>query len=191
MLNGEEVTGFSLSGLLSVTKCYPLFSNFIENQLLHGLSFKQSSGPEHLLADLMKADGKYQHSVRTSKLLKIFTLMKDILLRDEAHKLDSLLECMALPKLSHDLFLKIVRICLKNQCASDISEFNVQRSRFCNKLMDLTDTELGYEAQVSDLLYDFLLETHPIGRLFSISVGNSIDDWIKVKSGTIGDVIDV
>jgi hypothetical protein len=33
---GEEVTGFSLSGLMSVWKSYPLLLNFLQNQSSHG-----------------------------------------------------------------------------------------------------------------------------------------------------------
>lgn len=33
---GTEVTGFSISGLLSVWKSYPLLHNFLENQQSHG-----------------------------------------------------------------------------------------------------------------------------------------------------------
>jgi len=47
---GKEITGFSIPGLLSVWKSYPLLMNFLENQAHHGWMLPEDRHPSLILA---------------------------------------------------------------------------------------------------------------------------------------------
>lgn len=76
--NGVEITPFSFSGLKETWKRYYLYSNFIENQQLHGW-LKQDGDPELLLGKMMQLRKKWSQASRSIKLYQIFTLLRDVL----------------------------------------------------------------------------------------------------------------
>jgi hypothetical protein len=68
---GEEVTGFSIGGLLSVWKRYSLLHNYLTTQLHHGWTLEISRHPE-LISAIYKLLGKPAQSERVVKLYMVF-----------------------------------------------------------------------------------------------------------------------
>jgi len=49
IIQGEEITGFSISGLLETWKKYPLLKNFLDNQCGHGWELDKERHPDLIL----------------------------------------------------------------------------------------------------------------------------------------------
>jgi hypothetical protein len=72
---GSEVTGFSIGGLLSVWKSYPLLLNFLQNQSSHGWTIPLERHPGLILALHKVFHGDkfiYERSHRMTKLYVVF-----------------------------------------------------------------------------------------------------------------------
>uniref|UniRef100_A0AAU7BNU1 RNA-dependent RNA polymerase n=1 Tax=Obscuromonas mitovirus 1 TaxID=3157912 RepID=A0AAU7BNU1_9VIRU len=73
ILNGEEVTPFSLSGLLETRTSYPLLSAFLHQQSTHSWSVKCGTGPLSLMKTILWKAGKpLAWANRLSKLGMVF-----------------------------------------------------------------------------------------------------------------------
>jgi hypothetical protein len=74
-LNEEEITGFSVSGLQSVWKSYPLLHNFLCNQKSHGWDITIERQPDLILAIHKEMHGDkfiYERTLRSIKLYRLF-----------------------------------------------------------------------------------------------------------------------
>jgi hypothetical protein len=71
---GEEVTGFSINGLLSVWKRYPLLINFLDNQSSHGWTLPLERHP-CLISAIHRAS--YEDNLiinKTKSMIKLYEL---------------------------------------------------------------------------------------------------------------------
>jgi hypothetical protein len=68
---GDEITGFSVSGLRSVWKKYSLLHNYLQTQQHHGWCLPTSKHPD-LVSTIYKIYGRSQHSERVVKLYMVF-----------------------------------------------------------------------------------------------------------------------
>jgi len=68
---GQEITGFSISGLYEVRRSYSLLHNFLSNQADHGWLVKSELAPV-TLSSLYKVLGLSQQGERVQKLYNVF-----------------------------------------------------------------------------------------------------------------------
>jgi len=71
---GKEITGFSISGLMSVWKSYPLLMNFLDNQGSHGWVLPESRHPSLILAIHRVLHGKYLIFNKVNSMIKLYGL---------------------------------------------------------------------------------------------------------------------
>jgi len=76
---GQEVTGFSLSGLMSVWKSYPLLLNFLQNQSKHGWVLPLERHPDLILALHKEIHGDKFIYNRTASMIKLYNVFNWIL----------------------------------------------------------------------------------------------------------------
>jgi len=75
---GEEVTGFAVSGLLSVWKSYPLLINFLDNQSSHGWTLPLEGHPV-LISQIVRAlAGKHFIINKTASMIKLYNLFAQV-----------------------------------------------------------------------------------------------------------------
>jgi len=77
--NNIEITPYSFSGLYETWKQYPLLSNFIENQELHGWDLEDKGNSGKVLEVVYNHFGKFSQVKRTSKLYNTFTMLNKFL----------------------------------------------------------------------------------------------------------------
>nr|WEA82906.1 RNA-dependent RNA polymerase [Armillaria borealis mitovirus 1] len=78
---GEEITGFSIGGLLSVYKSYPQLANFLDNQATHGWTLAKESHPDLILSLQKVVRGNafiYEKAYRMIKLYAVFKEMSQL-----------------------------------------------------------------------------------------------------------------
>lgn len=71
---GEEITGFSVSGLLSVWKSYPLLLNFLDNQASHGWKLPLERHPDLILQLHKKIKGDNFIYNKTASMISLYML---------------------------------------------------------------------------------------------------------------------
>nr|QIR30256.1 RNA-dependent RNA polymerase [Plasmopara viticola lesion associated mitovirus 33] len=80
IVRGEEITGFSISGLFETWKKYPLLKNFLDNQSEHGWNLERERHPD-LILDIFKVMKRghfiFEHVLRIIKLYKVFCQLSD------------------------------------------------------------------------------------------------------------------
>jgi hypothetical protein len=75
--NQEEVTGFSISGLIETWKKYPLLHNFLETQANHGWELSFDRHPE-LVRGIYKIFNRPSQGERVIKLYSVFDALTEI-----------------------------------------------------------------------------------------------------------------
>lgn len=75
----KEVTGFSLSGLLSVWKSYPLLLNFLQNQSKHGWVLPLERHPDLILALHKIGHGDNFIFNKTNSMIKLYDVFNWVL----------------------------------------------------------------------------------------------------------------
>lgn len=71
VINGVEVTGYSIGGLLETWKKYSLFHEFLKNQAIHGWNLHISMHPD-LIRPIFHLFNKFQHVERVIKLYMVY-----------------------------------------------------------------------------------------------------------------------
>lgn len=112
---GEEVTGFSISGLIESWKKYPLLHNFLENQAHHGWKLSFDRHPE-LIRSIYRCFRKPQQAVRVVKLYTVFDALIEIkrtkAFNTTAYK--ALVQCFGMPETDDATARALVEQCLKH-----------------------------------------------------------------------------
>jgi hypothetical protein len=74
----EEVTGFSISGLMSVWKSYPLLLNFLENQQSHGWILPPGGHPSLIRSIHKEFFGKSYIINKTESMINLYVLFSQV-----------------------------------------------------------------------------------------------------------------
>ncbi|QED55404.1 RNA-dependent RNA polymerase [Heterobasidion mitovirus 2] len=177
--HGEEVTGFSISGLLSVWKSYPLLINFLDNQASHGWKLPLERHPDLILQlhKLIKGDSFiYNKTHSMIKLYKLFHWVRDIknistfteerILEIMVNILEILNSEFGIRPLDKALILQRARETLeqvyseskRNLVEKDLLTFQKEAYRVNARLNNFLKDRLK-EARVDQTTRDFLLET--------------------------------
>jgi hypothetical protein len=75
---GHEVSGFSVGGLLSTVRKYPLLVNFLENQASHGWQLSRLQAPAFFSAVIRVVNKRFPVS-QVARYMKLFLLLSYIL----------------------------------------------------------------------------------------------------------------
>jgi len=140
--NGEEITGFSVGGLMSVWKSYPLLLNFLRNQESHGyvLCLGQNFGSIiHSIHKLFRQNRYvFEHTERVVKLFMVFReLSKDKVTGDYSNTFSCITKLFgySLPSNSDNLFYqKIVRAAQKKLFERDLPKIEASHLAVLNRL---------------------------------------------------------
>jgi hypothetical protein len=73
-----EVTGFSISGLMSVWKSYPLLLNFLDNQQAHGWTLSKSGHPGLIRAIHKEFHGDSYIINKTHSMINLYVLFCEV-----------------------------------------------------------------------------------------------------------------
>jgi len=75
---GQEVTGFSVSGLMSVWKSYPLLLNFLDNQETHGWTLSKSGHPGLIRSIHREFHGDSYIINKTDSMVNLYVLFNQV-----------------------------------------------------------------------------------------------------------------
>lgn len=70
--NGSEITGFSIAGLFSVWKSYPLLSNYLSTQANHGWILPEDRHPNLILALVKVLSGSSFIFEKTNRMISLY-----------------------------------------------------------------------------------------------------------------------
>jgi hypothetical protein len=167
---GEEITGFSCSGLISVWKSYPLLLNFLENQESHGWTLPVDRHPG-LILQLHKILHKENFIVnRVNSMCRLYMLFYYVRsLRSGIVNAEGILSSIS-PFIGDTPFANLVNyqvqdiICLiylrakRNLVEKDLQTFQREAFRVNAKLWRFVKVRVK-EARVDHATADFLMET--------------------------------
>nr|UUW21463.1 MAG: RNA-dependent RNA polymerase [Guiyang Paspalum thunbergii mito-like virus 1] len=190
---GVEVTPLSLSGLVETWNRYYLFSNFIQNQQLHGW-FTESGDPESILEIMMKSRGKVRQVPSIVRLYQIFTSVQDLLRSRSELAANRVIDLLAIPVPENyprvDFIVDLVANILRQQCVKEELKLLGSKADFHIKIRE------GLKAHLPDLRWLSAVRRHyaefsPVLGAISILQYENTHTLVKLKTGSPQEVLDI
>jgi hypothetical protein len=167
---GTEITGFSVPGLLSVWKSYPLLLNFLDNQGSHGWVLSESRHPSLIRSIHRTLHGKHLILNKMESMIKVYGLFYHVrFIKSQTVNIDSLvlnlrafigsslfvnLPNQQVQEIINLIFLRAKR----NLVEKDLSQFQREAYRVNAKLWTFVKDHVK-GARVDSTTANFLLET--------------------------------
>jgi len=190
---GVEVTPFALNGLNETWKRYYLFSNFIQNQQLHGW-LTETGDPELIYETMLKIKGKYRQVQSLIKLYKVFTLTQLVLTKRVEAAAIELSSVLALPLPERQdpcqFIIDLVTITLKKQCEVEEQKLLGSKADFVIKIRDGLK-EFVPDLQLLQTVRRALSESSPILGVINFLQIENTHTLMKLKSGTPEEILEV
>lgn len=172
---GQEVTGFSVSGLLSVWKSYPLLLNYLQNQSGHGWILPITRHPDLILAIHKVICGESFIYEKTFRMIKLYMVFNQVSILKNRNKtgypelLSVISEYFGLNLLaSWELFNSKFQPCdiieliyieaKKNLVEKDLTTFQSEAYRINNRLNKFVNDRID-KGVTDQATQDFLRET--------------------------------
>jgi hypothetical protein len=184
----DEITGYSVGGLLSVYKSYPLLANFINNQESHGfvLTPEQFRVFFFALFKLLKSKRySYEHSLR---LFKLYSVFSELLISKVTGSYFNLfyrikeLFGYSLIKYDHEFLTNIVRISKKKLAEEDLRKVNQSHKVVFDNLNKMVSSYIRTWPDQDQYTVNFLWETVPAMLRNNSPLLASLDEVIELFS---------
>lgn len=201
IIDGSEITAYSVSSILETWKSYPMFLNSLETQQLHGWAFCDGMEPASFLQKVMKVLGKWEQAHRTKKLLTLHILLQRIILNldnvdnhlEIEGDIDQVWSVSALPEIPYNKYL-FVRNVLRNrmieQCAEDKTKL-LESQRDYMALISKKVKLLDLEASVTNRLRELLIDNTPISGVFTSQETRYEKELVLLKDKDLSKAIEV